>query len=133
MVDQRLSRILIVEDELDIQLVVRFSLERLGHFQLAVASSGEEAVAVAAQFQPQLILLDVMMPGLDGIATLGQLRRVPGLADTPVVFVTARSQAHEVAEYESLGALDVIVKPFDPIGLADRLVSLWDRHCVAAR
>ncbi|HEX4956184.1 MAG TPA: response regulator [Thermoanaerobaculia bacterium] len=133
MVDSSLSRILIVEDELDIQLVVRFSLERLGRFQLAVAASGEEAVALAAEFQPQLILLDVMMPGLDGFATLGQLRRLSGLEQTPIVFVTARSQAHEVAEYEALGALDVIVKPFDPIGLADRLVSLWDRHCLAVR
>jgi two-component system, OmpR family, response regulator len=123
-----LTRVLLVEDEMDIQLVARLALERFGSYELAIASSGEEALALAQSFQPQLILLDVMMPGLDGFGTLAALREIPALVATPVIFVTARAQNHEVAEYQELGALDVILKPFDPIGLSDQIGAAWERH-----
>ena len=69
-----------------------------------------------------------MMPGLDGFGTLAGLRRLPGLAEVPVVFVTARAQSHEVAEYRALGALEVIIKPFDPISLGTLLEEVWQQH-----
>ena len=122
-----LSRILLVEDELDIQMVARLALEDIGGFEVEVCSSGSEALERAPQFSPELILLDVMMPAPDGPATLRALAKRPESAATPVVFVTAKVQSHEVEEYLRLGAIDVIVKPFDPMTLADRVQEIWRR------
>jgi len=125
MADQALQRILYVEDEPDIQMVARIALETVGGFQLLVCSSGQEALAAAPAFAPDLILLDVMMPGLDGPATLSALRQLPAFEATPVVFMTAKVQAGEVARYRQLGALDVIAKPFDPMMLAAKVRGIW--------
>lgn len=123
-----LSRILLVEDEPDIQLIARLALENVGGFQVKVCGSGAEAVDAATEEPPDLILLDVLMPEMDGPATLRELRRIPTLAATPVVFLTAKVQAHEVERYRSLGALDVIPKPFDPMGLAQAIRTIWERR-----
>lgn len=120
-----LQRILYVEDMLDIQLVAQLALETVGGFTVKVCSSGEEAVRDAEAFAPQMILLDVMMPGMDGPATLKALRQLPALEDIPVVFVTASVQPAEVAYFKSLGALDVIAKPFDPMTLSDQVRTIW--------
>lgn len=120
-----LKKILLIEDETDIQLVARIALETIGHFQLEICSSGEEALHVAPRFEPQLILLDIVLPGLDGLKTLERLRELPAVATTPVVVVTARGRTAEVEEYERSGALAVIVKPFDPLTFAARLDVLW--------
>ncbi len=126
--DRRLRRILLVEDELDIQMVVRLALEDIGRFEVEVCGSGTEALEIAPRFLPELILLDVMMPEPDGPATLKALAGNPETASIPVVFVTAKAQSHEVEEYLQLGAVDVIVKPFDPMTLADRIREIWRRH-----
>ena len=123
-----LSRILFVEDEIDIQIVARLALEDVGGFTVEVCSSGREALERAPLFRPELILLDVMMPTPDGPETLQALALQPESAATPVVFVTAKVQNHEVAQYLELGAVDVIVKPFDPMTLADRILEIWRRH-----
>ncbi len=123
-----LERILYVEDETDIQAVASLALEGVGGFTLCTCSSGAEAVAAVADFRPDLLLLDVMMPGMDGPATLEAIRALPGTADIPVVFMTARVQAHEVAALNALGAIDVIAKPFDPMTLAEHLRRSWARH-----
>jgi len=120
-----LQRVLCVEDEADIRTVVQIALLDLGGMQLEVCSSGPEALAAAPGFAPDLILLDVMMPGMDGPATLAALRALPSFRATPVVFMTAKAQSHEVARYRQLGALDVIVKPFDPMTLAETLRGIW--------
>ena len=122
-----LSRILFVEDELDIQIVARLALQDIGGFDVEVCGSGSEALKVAPRFQPELILLDVMMPAPDGPATLKALSGIPESAATPVVFVTAKVQKHEIAHYLDLGAVDVIVKPFDPMKLADQVLAIWHR------
>ena len=124
----KLNRILFVEDELDIQMVARLALEDIGGFTVEACSSGSEALEKAPQFSPDLILLDVMMPAPDGPATLSALARQPESAHTPVVFVTAKVQNHEVAHYLELGAVDVIVKPFDPMTLADQVLEIWCRY-----
>jgi CheY-like chemotaxis protein len=93
-----------------------------------VCSSGAEAVAKAAAFAPDLVVLDVMMPGMDGPGTLAALRALPALARTPVVFMTAKVQPAEIAHFRSLGALEVIAKPFDPMRLADTIREIWRRH-----
>lgn len=120
-----LKRILYVEDEPDIQAVARIALATVGGFVLKVCSSGEEAVREVAGFDPELILLDVMMPGMDGPGTLKALRALPGVERVPVVFMTAKVQPNEVAHYKSLGALDVVAKPFNPMTLAEQIRSIW--------
>jgi CheY-like chemotaxis protein len=122
-----LKRLLFVEDEPDIQVVARLALEAIGKFQVELCSSGKEALAKAPGFEPDLILLDVMMPGMDGPTTLGALRELPQTATTPVIFMTAKVQPYEVAEYKRLGALDVIAKPFDPMQLSANINTIWNR------
>ncbi len=122
-----LQRILYVEDEADIQAVAKLALEMVGGFEVKICSSGEQALDEAEAFAPQLLLLDVMMPGMDGPSTLAALRAIPSLAEVPAVFMTAKVQPSEVAYYRSLGALDVIAKPFDPMGLADEVKRIWER------
>jgi len=114
----KLTRILYVEDEPDIQMIAKLALESLGGFTLEVCSSGTEALGKIATFRPQLILLDVMMPGIDGPTTLGKLRELKDFSTTPVVFMTAKVQPRELAGYKQLGAVDVIPKPFDPMALS---------------
>lgn len=125
MEEKTLQRILYVEDEPDIQAVARIALETVGGFQLLVCSSGQEALAAAPAFAPDLILLDVMMPGLDGPSTLVALRTLPELRTTPIIFMTAKVQANEVARYRQIGALDVIAKPFDPMTLSATVSGIW--------
>jgi CheY-like chemotaxis protein len=120
-----LQRILLVEDEKDIQIVARLALEDIGTFQVLVCSSGQEALAKAPAFEPDLILLDVLMPDLDGLATLEAMRGVPSLASVPVIFLTARARSQDVQEYRRAGALDVILKPFDPLTLAEQIRGVW--------
>jgi two-component system OmpR family response regulator len=122
-----LQRILLIEDDQDIQIVARLALQDLEGFELEVCSSGYEALEKAGPFGPDLILLDVMMPELDGPSTLKELRLRPGLATTPVIFMTARVQPAEVAEYRLLGALEVIVKPFDPMNLGSEVKRIWEQ------
>ena len=122
----KLMRILYVEDEPDIQTVARLALETLGGFTVEICSSGSEALQRAPVFQPQLILLDVMMPGMDGPTTLGKLRELPQFAATPVVFMTAKVQPSEVAGYKQIGAVDVIPKPFDPMTLSGQVQAIWE-------
>jgi len=121
-----LRRILLVEDDHDIQIVACLALRDLAGFEVEVCASGPEALALAPDWRPDLVLLDVMMPGLDGPGTLAALRRHPSLSSTPVIFMTARAQPNELAEYRKLGALDVIVKPFDPMVLGDEVRRIWD-------
>lgn len=121
-----LKRVLYVEDEPDIQAVAKLALEMVGGFTVKVCSSGDEALCDAEGFAPDMILLDVMMPGMDGPSTLKALRAVPGLANVPVAFMTAKVQPTEVAQYISLGARAVIAKPFDPMTLADQVRAIWE-------
>jgi CheY-like chemotaxis protein len=115
-----MSRILYIDDEPDIREVAQMSLELAAGFDVRTAASGEEGLREAAAWQPDLILLDVMMPGMDGPTVLKKLQENPQTAAIPVVFITARTQAQEVAALESLGARGVIAKPFDPMGLGDQ-------------
>lgn len=121
----RLQRILYVEDEPDIQAIARLALEVVGQYTVEIAGSGDEALKLAPGFAPDLILLDVMMPGMDGLATLQALRTLPALADTPVIFMTAKVQPREVEQYKAMGALGVVAKPFDPMTLAQTIAGIW--------
>ncbi len=122
---QPLTRILYVDDEVILQKVTRATLERFGGFTVAVAGSGPETLAIVGEFRPDLILLDVMMPGMDGPATLRALRADPETASIPVVFITAKAQAQEIARFHELGVAGVVTKPFEPKELADTLRRFW--------
>jgi CheY-like chemotaxis protein len=128
MSDVPLSRILYVEDDADVRKVATFALKMVGKFTVEACASGEEALGKAVAFGPQLLLLDVMMPGMDGPTTLARLRELPEIAPVPAVFMTAKVQPHEVAHYRELGSLDVISKPFDPMTLSTAVRSVWDRR-----
>ncbi|MGV8990825.1 MAG: response regulator [Thiobacillus sp.] len=122
-----LNTILYVEDEPDIRTVAQLALETVGGFTVKLCGSGEEAVQAGPAFKPDLLLLDVMMPGMDGPTTLAALRKDPSMKDTPVIFMTAKVQPSEIQQYRELGALDVIAKPFDPMTLAEQVRSIWAR------
>lgn len=120
-----LQRILYVEDETDIRAVALLALEAVGGFTLKACASGQEALVEAEAFAPDLILSDVMMPGMDGPTTIKALREIPALAEVPVMFMTAKVQPAEIEYFKSLGALEVISKPFDPMTLADQIRASW--------
>jgi CheY-like chemotaxis protein len=113
-----MAKILYVDDEADIRDVAQMSLELDPELDVRTCSSGRQAVTIAAEWMPDLILLDVMMPEMDGPATLRALRYQPATAEVPVVFITAKSQSAEVEALLRIGAKGVIPKPFDPMALA---------------
>jgi CheY-like chemotaxis protein len=123
----KLQDILVVEDDPAIQTVAKMALELVGGFNVRVCSSGEEALE-AARSGPQLILLDVMMPGMDGPTVLKRLRASPDTQHIPVVFMTAKVQSFEIEQLRGLGALDVIAKPFEAMTLSQTVSEIWERQ-----
>jgi CheY-like chemotaxis protein len=126
--DDTLHRILYVEDDADIRRIVSMSLEMVGDYTVAACGSCADALEVVDDFDPDLLLLDVMMPDVDGPATLRALRKRESTADAPAVFITAKVQAGDLARYKRLGVFDVIVKPFDPMVLSDRIAQIWQQY-----
>lgn len=122
-----LKRILYVEDEASIRTIAVTVLEAVGGFTVIACASGKEALAAAPGANADLILLDVMMPEMDGPATLQALREIPQTAHTPVIFMTAKVQASEIQHYKSLGAVEVIAKPFDPMTLSAQIGDIWQK------
>ena len=122
-----LQHILCVDDEADILEVAQLALETVGGFQVSCLNSGVEAVAKAAGIKPDLILLDVMMPQLDGPSTLKESRKNPALDQVPIIFMTARVQPSEIKAYMDLGAAGVTPKPFDAMALAGQITQIWER------
>lgn len=123
-----LKKIMHVEDDPSIQMVARVALEAVGGFTVATCGTGQDAIQQYPLFQPQLILLDVMMPGMDGPSTLKQLQTQYDLSQVPVVFMTAKVQSSEIESYIALGASDVVVKPFDPMTLSAQIQHIWQQH-----
>ena len=121
------KRILHVEDDPSIQAVAKVALEAVGGFEVLSCSSGTEALEKVQAFAPDFILLDVMMPGMDGPQTLAELGKLVDIGQIPVAFMTAKVQPAEVEHYRSLGARDVITKPFDPMQLAAQVRDIWSR------
>ncbi|MGH9792127.1 MAG: response regulator [Candidatus Acidiferrales bacterium] len=119
-----IARVLLAEDDADIQKVVRMSLKMRGVKEVAVTDNGEECLAKVAEFAPDVILLDVMMPKLDGYATCRKLKENPATRDIPVIFLTAKAQHYEVKQGMESGALGYLIKPFDPMTLHDQIADL---------
>lgn len=116
-----MNRVLLVDDDRNIRRIAQIALAEVGRFEVSLASSGLEALSLAQQEVPDLVLLDVMMPEMDGFATLIKLQKDPKTAAIPVIFMTASVTADEQQQYRSLGVRGVIVKPFDPMTLAEQI------------
>ena len=126
MSNPNLKRILLVDDQRDIRSIVGLALGKIGGFQVKVCESGEEALANATEFAPDLLLLDLSMPVLDGVGTLKALR-ARGL-EAPAIFFTARLHPKDAERYRELGVLGVIPKPFDPLKLGAQLREMWSKR-----
>lgn len=114
-------KVLLIDDEEDIRKVGQLSLEAVGHFETFLANSGRAGLELAAAGRPDVILLDMMMPGMDGMTVLAELKATADLEAIPVIFMTAKVRREEVARYLAAGASGVIQKPFDPMTLPDEI------------
>lgn len=123
----QLKTLLYVDDEPDIREIVAMALGLVDNLAVQTCDSGEQALQMIPMFKPDLILLDVMMPVMDGPAMLNRLRADASLKSIPVIFVTAKAMPKEVAHFLELGAVGVIAKPFDPMRLGEQVVMLWER------
>ncbi len=120
-----LQKILYVEDDEDIAELIQLTLKKIGRLDVRHCLSGQEALDTFSDYRPQLVLMDVMMPNMDGPETFDKLKQRPEAKDTPVVFMTAKAQIHEQSKYKQMGAAGVIVKPCDPLSLCKRLNQYW--------
>lgn len=116
-----INSVLVVDDDPDIRTVAELALDLAGSWSVTAVDSGEAALAFVQANHPDLVLLDVMMPGLDGLQTLQALKQDPDLASIPVIFLTAKVMPSEVDRYLSLGAIGTVAKPFDPVSLPESI------------
>jgi len=124
-----LTRILHVEDEPDIREIAAIGLGEIGGYTVTGCATAAEALsAVTHGPQPDLLLLDVMMPDMDGTDLLAAIRETYGMANVPAVFVTAKTDPDEIAPLKAAGAADVVTKPFDPMSLGETVQRIWDEH-----
>jgi CheY-like chemotaxis protein len=128
-----LKSILYVEDDLHVRTTAKLVMEVIGNYTVRDCGSGAEALVAARDFHPDLILLDLLMPELDGLETLERLRRMPHLMDTPALFVTGMTSTFDLARYLDAGAIGVIPKPLAPLRLSDQLRALWDERIAVAQ
>jgi DNA-binding response OmpR family regulator len=125
--DGILRRIMLVEDDIDIQDIVTMALEDVGGYEVFVCGDGPTAIRMVGSIKPDLIMLDWMMPGLDGGQTLAALQDSGSIDSVPVVFMTAKAQPEELKRMVDIGGTDVVTKPFDPMDLSRRIQGIWDR------
>jgi len=125
MPDRPLQRICYVEDDEDIQRIVRMSLERIGKMTVELVSDPLVAVAAITAFKPDLVMLDWMMPGMDGPTLFRKMKQLPEMSVLPVVFITAKATQRDMEELIALGAAGTISKPFSPRDLPDQLRAIW--------
>ncbi len=123
----QLRKIMYVEDEPDIRDIAKLVLENVGGFEVCVVEGGQQALDTIASFCPDMVLLDAMMPGMDGPATYGEIRKLDDFKNTPVAFLTAKLMESDIASFLEMGAVGVIAKPFDPMKLSEQVNELWEK------
>lgn len=128
--DKNLVRILYVEDDVNLRQLVKHILEEMGGFTVELCEDGGDALSKAEQFKPQLALLDVRMPGIDGTTTFRRLKELQGLEDLSGIFMTTFAEPDDLAVYKELGALACIPKPIDPGTLVERVSKIWSERGV---
>ena len=124
---QPLTRICYVEDDEDIQRIVRMSLERVGKMTVQIVTDPLVAIGAMSAFKPDLVMLDWMMPGMDGPTLFREMKKRPEVASLPVVFITAKAAQRDLDELKTLGAAGTISKPFSPKDLPDQLRAIWSK------
>lgn len=122
----KLKKIMCIDDQPDILKIARLSLEKIGGFEVHICIGGKQALKDVEEIKPDLILLDVMMPEMDGIETIKELRKIEFIKLTPVVFLTAKVRPQEIQSYKDLGASGVLTKPFDAMSLPKEVQKIWD-------
>ena len=127
MPERPLERICYVEDDEDIQRIVRMSLERVGKMKVEIVTDPHAALAAIRAFKPDLVMLDWMMPGMDGPTIFREMKKLPDMADLPVVFITAKAAQRDLDELKTLGAAGTISKPFSPKDLPEQLRAIWKK------
>lgn len=125
---KELKKILYAEDEQDVQTVVQLTIEAMSDYELKVCCNGKKLLECVEEYSPDLILLDVMMPEMDGPETFRHLQSGTTTKNIPVIFMTAKAQVHEVETFKDTGALGVITKPFDPMNLCDEIKEIWSNN-----
>lgn len=120
-------RVLYAEDDPDIQMIASMALEDIGGLNVHLCADGNEAIEQYAEIQPDVLLLDVMMPDKDGPAALSELQTIYGDKLSPTIFITAKASSKEVERLLSFGACGVITKPFDPMALAEEVTALYEK------
>ena len=123
----QISSVLLVDDEPDIRIVGEIALSQIGGWDVTVACDGREAIAAVRSNQPDVILLDMMMPGMDGMQTLAHLKADPRTFGVPVIFMTAKVLPVEVERYMDSGAIGVVPKPYDPVSLPVRVAEIFNQ------
>lgn len=123
-----IEKVLLVDDDPRIRKIAQISLEGVGGWKVSLVASGFEAIEAATKEKPDVILLDVMMPEMDGPTTLAKIRENKEIAEVPVIFFTAKVQKQELDSYLALGAAGIISKPFDPMKLPAEIQEIVDRH-----
>lgn len=120
------QKILYVEDDKDIQVIGKMTLETFGNFEVILCDSGKEALEKIKNVKPDLVLMDIMMPEMDGISTMQEFKKDLEISDIPVIFMTAKAQVHEVEKYNKMGVAGVIIKPFEPVSLCSQINQIWE-------
>jgi len=127
MPERPLIRICYVEDDEDIQRIVRMSLERIGKMTVTVVGDPTKAIDAIVEFKPDLVMLDWMMPVMDGPTVFRHMKTRPETSSLPVVFITAKAAQRDLDELKALGAAGTISKPFSPKDLPDQLRAIWTK------
>lgn len=120
-----LQRILLADDEPDILEISRIALETVGGFEVSVCSSGAKLLERLSEFKPDLVIVDVLMPDMTGPEVFEEIRRRPEFDEVPVIYLTGVIQEEELEDLRETGVADIILKPFDPMTLADRINGVW--------
>lgn len=122
---KELKKILYAEDEPDVQMVVEITVQTMSNYDIKICSNGKILLENVEEYNPDLILLDVMMPEMDGPTTFKHLQENEKTKDIPVIFMTAKAQTHEVEIFKNIGVVGVITKPFDPVQLCSEIEQIW--------
>lgn len=125
---KKLKRLLYAEDETDIQIIVETIIQSMSDYELKICNNGKEVLEKVEEYQPDLIVLDVMMPEMDGLTTFNNLQANEKTKEIPIIFMTAKAQVHEVNEILKTGIIGIITKPFDPMNLITNINEIWEAY-----
>ena len=123
-----LKKILYAEDEPDVQTIVELTIQTMSDYEIKICNNGKKLLECVEDYKPDLILLDVMMPEMDGPTTFKNLLDNENTKKIPVIFVTAKAQVHEVEKFKEIGSLGVITKPFTLMNLCDEIQEIWNNN-----